>query len=228
MELSSFSRKFQFQQQKGWGIDIKLFQAGKNTLVYFYFHGGSSQLSWIKHAWDQEPISLTVFHHDSNLMDISLCYYLIFDVLITTKFCTWHDSCTAMACAKICCDLMANDWITVRWSFHLIWIPNKKHKWNRPLDNLTKTVTHYIDVIMTTLASQTTSLTIVYSTVYSDADQRKHQSSTWLAFVWEFIGTGEFPAQRASYAENVSIWWRHHAKIKFFHSYYTKQLEVSN
>ena len=26
----------------------------------------------------------------------------------------------------------------------------------------------------------------------------------------EFNGTGEFPAQRASYAENVSIWWRHH------------------
>ena len=27
---------------------------------------------------------------------------------------------------------------------------------------------------------------------------------------WEFTGTGEFPAQRASNAENVSIWWRHH------------------
>ena len=26
----------------------------------------------------------------------------------------------------------------------------------------------------------------------------------------EFTGSGEFPAQRASYAENVSIWWRHH------------------
>ena len=26
----------------------------------------------------------------------------------------------------------------------------------------------------------------------------------------EFTGTGEFPARRASYAENVSIWWRHH------------------
>ena len=24
-------------------------------------------------------------------------------------------------------------------------------------------------------------------------------------------GTGEFPTQMASYAENVSIWWRHHA-----------------
>ena len=43
---------------------------------------------------------------------------------------------------------------------------------------------HYIDVIMTTMASQITSLTVVYSTVYSDADQRKHQSSASLAFVW--------------------------------------------
>ena len=27
-------------------------------------------------------------------------------------------------------------------------------------------------------------------------------------------GTGEFPAQRASNAENVSIWWRHHVKMR--------------
>ena len=31
----------------------------------------------------------------------------------------------------------------------------------------------------------------------------------------EFTGTGEFPAQRASYAENVSIWWRHHDNRAF-------------
>ena len=36
---------------------------------------------------------------------------------------------------------------------------------------------------MTTMASQITSHTIVYSNVYSDADQRKHQSSAPLAFV---------------------------------------------
>ena len=36
---------------------------------------------------------------------------------------------------------------------------------------------------MSAMTSQITSLTIVYSTVYSDADQRKHQSSTSLAFV---------------------------------------------
>ena len=43
---------------------------------------------------------------------------------------------------------------------------------------------HYCDVIMGTVASQITSLTIVYTAVYSDADQSKHQSSASLAFVW--------------------------------------------
>ena len=37
---------------------------------------------------------------------------------------------------------------------------------------------------MCTIASKITNLTTVYSTVYSDADQRKHQSSAPLAFVW--------------------------------------------
>ena len=37
---------------------------------------------------------------------------------------------------------------------------------------------------MGAIASQITSLTIVYSTVYSGADQNKHQSSALLAFVW--------------------------------------------
>ena len=45
-------------------------------------------------------------------------------------------------------------------------------------------VCHYDDVIMSAIASQITSLTIVYSTVYSGADQSKHQSSASLAFVW--------------------------------------------
>ena len=57
---------------------------------------------------------------------------------------------------------------------------------------------------MGTIASQITSLTIVYSTVYSDADERKHQS----------------PAQMASNAKNVSIWWRHHVpEILSTHAY---------
>ena len=64
---------------------------------------------------------------------------------------------------------------------------------------------------MSAIASQITSLTIGYSTVYPGADQSKHQSPASLAFVWGIHrGTGEFPAQMASNAENVSIWWRHH------------------
>ena len=44
---------------------------------------------------------------------------------------------------------------------------------------------HYCDVIMGAMASQNTSLTIVCSTVHSGANQRKHQSSASLAFMWE-------------------------------------------
>ena len=43
--------------------------------------------------------------------------------------------------------------------------------------------THYNDDIMGAIASQITSLTIVFSTIYLDTDQRKHQSSASLAFV---------------------------------------------
>ena len=43
---------------------------------------------------------------------------------------------------------------------------------------------HYNGVRMGAVASLITSLTIVYSIVYSDADQRKHQSSASLAFEW--------------------------------------------
>ena len=69
---------------------------------------------------------------------------------------------------------------------------------------------HYNDIIMRAMASQITSLTIVYSIVYSGADQRKYQSSASLAFV---RGIHRWPAQRASNAENVSIWWRHHESV---------------
>ena len=64
---------------------------------------------------------------------------------------------------------------------------------------------------MGAIASQITSLTIVFSSVYLDTDQRKHQSSVSLAFVGNAPEAGEFPAQMARNAENASIWWSHHA-----------------
>ena len=72
-------------------------------------------------------------------------------------------------------------------------------------------IEHYGDVIMGAIASQITSLTIVYSTVNSDADQ-KNTSKLRVTDICAVNspGTGEFPAQMASDAENISIWWRHH------------------
>ena len=65
---------------------------------------------------------------------------------------------------------------------------------------------------MSAMASQITSLKIVYSTVYS---RRRSKKTTKLGVIGLCEGnspvTGEFPAQRASNAENVSIWWGHHA-----------------
>ena len=69
---------------------------------------------------------------------------------------------------------------------------------------------HNIDVIMTAIASQITSLTAVYSIVHSGAEQRKHQTPRHWPLGGEFTGPGEFPAQRTSNSGDVSIWWRHH------------------
>ena len=70
---------------------------------------------------------------------------------------------------------------------------------------------HYSDVIMGVMASQITSLTIVYSTVCSGEGSKK---TSKLRITGLCAGnspvTGEFPAQMASNAENVSIWWCEH------------------
>ena len=60
---------------------------------------------------------------------------------------------------------------------------------------------HYNDVIMGTMVSQITSLTIVYSSVYSGADQRKHQRSASLAFLrgihrWPVNSPHKWPVMR--------------------------------
>ena len=69
---------------------------------------------------------------------------------------------------------------------------------------------HYSDVIKSAMASQITSLTIVYSTVYSDADHTNIKAPRHWPLWGEFTGDRWIPAQRASNTENVSIWWRHH------------------
>ena len=60
---------------------------------------------------------------------------------------------------------------------------------------------HYNDVIVSAMVSQITSVSSVWSTVGSGADQRKHQSSASLALCGKFTGD----RTKASTAENVSF-----------------------
>ena len=65
---------------------------------------------------------------------------------------------------------------------------------------------------MGVITFQITSPAIVYLVLHSGADQRKHQSKLRVTglCVGNSPATGEFPAQMASNAENVSIWLCHH------------------
>ena len=61
---------------------------------------------------------------------------------------------------------------------------------------------------MNAMASQVTGLTIVYSTVYSGADQRKHQSSASLAFVrvirrWQVNSQHNGPVTRKMFGNSA-------------------------
>ena len=114
-----------------------------------------------------------------------------------------HENASENIVCEMAASLSREGWLKVR-----VWIsPYIPHK---------TMGCYYNGVIMSVMASQITCLTIVYLIVYSDADQRKHQSVTGLCEGNSPV-TGEFPAQRTSNAENVSIWWRHHGVDKFLY-----------
>ena len=66
---------------------------------------------------------------------------------------------------------------------------------------------HYSDVIMSSMTSQITGVSVVFSTVCLGETPKLRVTGLCDG---KSPVIGEFPAQRASNAENVSIWWRHH------------------
>ena len=67
---------------------------------------------------------------------------------------------------------------------------------------------HYSDVIMSAMAFQITGVSIAGS----GTDKKKTSKLRATGPCVENSPlTGEFPAQKASNTENVSIWWRHHS-----------------
>ena len=86
-------------------------------------------------------------------------------------------------------------WRILGCRFRIIWLQN------------------YNDVILSTMTSQTTSLTIVYATVYSGTDQRIHKSSASLAFMrgihrWPVNSPHKGPVTRKRFPlDDVIINW---------------------
>ena len=84
---------------------------------------------------------------------------------------------------------------------------------------------HYTDVIMTTMAAQIPASRLFTQPFIQTQIKENIKAPRHRPLCGEFTGTGEFPAQRASYAKNVSIWWRHHGcphlrpvVLRIFHS----------
>ena len=113
-------------------------------------------------------------------------------------------------CTELCMMYMPI-WCTCQVVFNFVVVDNMTSF------NMTNTIAihsqayHYNDVIMSAMASQITTPTIVYSTVYSGEDQRKHQRSASLAFVrgihrWPVNSPHKGPVTRKCFHLMTSSW----------------------
>ena len=79
-------------------------------------------------------------------------------------------------------------------------------------------VFHKSDVIMSAMASQ---ITGVSNCMLSRSFRYRSKKTSKLRVTglceWNPPLTGGFPSQRASNAENTSIWWRHHVRVCVCH-----------
>ena len=87
-----------------------------------------------------------------------------------------------------------------------------------PLHYFFLLIDHYNDVIISGMASQITSLLILYSSVYSGVDQRKHHSSASLAFVmgihrWPVNSLHKGPVTRKMFSFDDVIMSRNNLSI---------------
>ena len=75
---------------------------------------------------------------------------------------------------------------------------------------------HYNDVIMTTIASEITSFTVVYSTVYSDANQKNIKPPCHWPLCGEFTGTkGQLRGKCFHLMTSSWSQWKHIRVIEF-------------
>ena len=135
---------------------------------------------WFLMSWDARSQGINSQGSDNVLPECSYFHTERVNSRIAAMF---HDSWSTML--KIFVSSICSKSFITKGTLrekNRVFVPNTV-----PIDGLAfagaGTSTHYIDIMMGAKASQITSLTIVYSTVYSGADQRKYQSSASLAFV---------------------------------------------
>ena len=74
-----------------------------------------------------------IFHRIPNSMVKAFCSHQSGSKVIAMECCAWHDSTPAVACVKLCSDMMNNNVYTVKYIFHRFRIPMVKSfvKWTQ-------------------------------------------------------------------------------------------------
>ena len=72
---------------------------------------------WSKPPQNPQTISHNNFQHNSISIEISFHFHPNSNPLIATKFCTCHDSCAVMSCAKLCSNMIIKN-VTAKFFLH--------------------------------------------------------------------------------------------------------------
>ena len=92
---------------------------------------GVTRPQWATYSTGVRPYDERFFHRNSHSMEISFCCHPSCVEVIAMKFCTWHDSCAGVPCAKSYSDLIPYHGVTLKQNFHRIWNTMEKSsvKW---------------------------------------------------------------------------------------------------
>ena len=106
-------KKFRHEEHLGSVCSLNVFHPTRNIIA-----GGNSSgrvhvfMDWARRAWG--PFHQRFCRCIYQSMKISFCSHPCHTEVIGTKFCTWHGSFAAMACAKFCTAMVAHNEVTLR------------------------------------------------------------------------------------------------------------------
>ena len=124
----------------------------------------------------------TDWHIDARTKWPTFCWILFWYLFVKYRYVFWLNFCSK-SCHKTCMGANRN--------FDPIWISPEKGQFIALFQILLPRPTstqYYCDVIMGAMASQITSLTIIYSTVYSVADKKNIKAPRHWPLCGEFTG----------------------------------------